>query len=246
MPTVPDREEAAKASVADLFARLKSAPESGLSSEEAARRLELYGPNAIREKKTNPFFKFLGYFWGPIPWMIEAAALLSAIVRHWSDLVIILTLLIFNAAVGFWQEYKAGNAVEALKKSLALRSRVLRDRQWREVEAWQLVPGDVVRLRLGDIIPADVKLFDGEYLSVNQSALTGESLPVSKKQGDIAYSGSVAKQGEMVALVTSTGTNTYFGQTAQLVESASTVSHFQKAVLRKRWATMEELMSAGE
>ncbi len=216
----------------DLFREFDSSPDTGLSEQEAQRRLERYGPNALEEKRASPLLKFLGYFWGPIPWMIEVAAVLSAAVRHWTDLVIIVVLLVFNAVVGFWQEYKAGNAVDALKKSLALRSRALRDGRWREVDARELAPGDVVRVRLGDVIPADVKLFDGDYLSVDQSALTGESLPVSKEKGDVAYSGSVAKQGEMVALVTGTGADTYFGQTARLVQSAHTVSHFQRAVLR--------------
>jgi H+-transporting ATPase len=227
-----NKEDVEKISAEDLFKTLGSSATKGLSNQEAAQRLEHYGLNALEEKHVSPLLKFLGYFWGPIPWMIEVAAVLSAIVRHWSDFAIIVALLIFNAVVGFWQEYKAGNAVEALKKSLALRSRVLRDGQWREIEAKELVPGDVIRLRLGDIIPADAKLVDGDYLSIDQSALTGESLPVSKKVGDMAYSGSVAKQGEMVALVTGTGSNTYFGRTAKLVESAKTVSHFQKAVLR--------------
>jgi len=216
----------------ELFKTLDSSMENGLSSQEAARRLEQYGPNALEEIHVNPFLKFLSYFWGPIPWMIEIAAVLSAAARHWSDFIIIVALLIFNAIVGFWQEYKAGNAVEALKKSLALKSRVLRDGKWQEIEAKQLVPGDVIRLRLGDIIPADAKLIEGDYISIDQSALTGESLPVSKKTGEVAYSGSVAKQGEMLALVSGTGSNTYFGQTAKLIESARTVSHFQKAVLR--------------
>ncbi len=228
----PSEEGRAAPSVAELFEKFQSSVESGLSEEEAERRLEQYGPNALQERRVSVLAKFLGYFWGPIPWMIEVAALLSAVARHWSDLAVILTLLLFNALVGFWQEYKAGNAVEALKKSLALKSRVLRGGRWREIDAPQLVPGDVVRLRLGDIIPADATLVDGEYLSVDQSALTGESLPVSKSVGDTAYSGSVAKQGEMLAIVTSTGARTYFGRTAKLVESATTVSHFQRAVLR--------------
>ncbi len=232
IPTLLKKEDAEHMSADALFEALGSSMTAGLSAGEAAQRLAHYGPNALEEKKTNPLLKFLGYFWGPIPWMIEIAAILSLIVRHWADFAIILALLIFNAAVGFWQEYKAGNAVEALKQSLALKSRVLRDKKWQEIDAKQLVPGDVIRLRLGDIIPADAKLVDGDYLSIDQSALTGESLPVNKAVGDVAYSGSVAKQGEMLALVTGTGSNTYFGQTAMLVESASTVSHFQKAVLR--------------
>jgi H+-transporting ATPase len=203
----------------------------GLGQAEAERRLAQYGPNALEEKEVNPVLKFLSYFWGPIPWMIEIAAVLSALLGHWADLIIILVLLVFNALVGFWQEYQAANAVEALKKQLALKARVKRDGSWSEVDANILVPGDVIRLRLGDIIPADVKLAEGDYLSVDQSALTGESLPVDKKPGDEAYSGSVAKQGEMVAFVTATGANTYFGKTARLVSEAKSVSHFQRAVL---------------
>ncbi len=203
----------------------------GLTAEEAAARLAQYGPNAIEEKQANLLLKFLGYFWGPIPWMIEAAAVLSAIVQHWVDLTIILVMLIFNAVIGFWQEHQAASALEALKAGLALVARVLRDGQWQQLPAWELVPGDTIRVRAGDIIPADVKLVDGDYLSVDQSALTGESLPVDKQPGDTAYSGSVAKQGEVVALVTNTGASTKFARTAKLVEQAGAVSHFQKAVL---------------
>jgi H+-transporting ATPase len=210
--------------------KLDAKPE-GLSEEEAARRLAQYGPNRLEEKRVNPILKFLSYFWGPIPWMIEVAAVLSAVVRHWVDLGIIAVLLVFNAVVGFWQEHQAANAVEALKRQLALKARVRRGGLWGEVEADRLVPGDVVRLRLGDIVPADVVLAEGEYLSVDQSALTGESLPVDKKTGDPAYSGSLVKQGEMEGLVTATGGSTYFGKTAQLVASAKSVSHYQRAVL---------------
>jgi H+-transporting ATPase len=214
----------------DLEKQLGTSME-GLTQEEAKKRLAQYGPNALEERKANPLLKFLSYFWGPIPWMIEAAAILSGIVQHWVDLVIIVVLLVFNAVVGFWQEHQAANAVEALKKQLAHRARVKRDGNWGEVDAATLVPGDIIRLRLGDIIPADVKLVEGDYLSVDQSALTGESLPVDKRPGDVAYSGSIAKQGEMLALVTATGMNTYFGKTARLVSSAKSVSHFQRAVL---------------
>jgi len=203
----------------------------GLSSDEAEKLLQQYGLNALEEKKVSPLLKLMSYFWGPIPWMIEVAAILSALVQHWSDFSIIIALLIFNAGIGFWQEFTAGNAVEALKKQLALKARVLRDAQWQEIDAVKLVPGDIIRIRLGDIVPADVKLIDGDYLSVDQSALTGESLPVTKRQGDDIFSGTIAKQGEVVARVTVTGKNTSFGKTAGLVEQAQTVSHFQKAVL---------------
>jgi len=206
--------------------------ETGLGAAEAARRLAQYGPNAIEEKRARPFMKFLSFFWGPIPWMIEIAAVLSAAARHWEDFAIIVVMLLINAGVGFWEEFKADNAIAALKKTLALRARVLRDGTWRNIAARELVPGDVVLLRLGNIIPADVKLVEGEYLSVDQSALTGESLPVDKAVGDTAYSSSVAKMGEMKAVVTATGAQTYFGRTAKLVESAGITSHFQRAVLR--------------
>ncbi len=203
----------------------------GLTSKEVAQRLQQYGPNTLQEKHVSTLRKLLGYFWGPIPWMIEIAAVLSAIVQHWPDFWIITALLIFNAGVGFWQEFTAGNAVAALKKQLALNARVLRDGHWQEINAIQLVPGDVIRVRLGDIVPADLQLIEGDYLSVDQSTLTGESLPVTKRIGDEAYSGTVAKQGEVVACVIGTGKNTRLGKTAALVEQASTVSHFQKAVL---------------
>lgn len=223
-------EKAQQQSPEELFEELSSSKQ-GLSVEEAGKRLEEFGPNELTEKKVNPVLQFLGFFWGPIPWMIEIAAILSLAVRHWDDFTIIVILLVFNAVIGFWQEFKAANALDALKAQLALKARALRDEKWQEIPTQDLVPGDVIRLRLGDVVPADVKLFDGDYISIDQAALTGESLPVNKKVGDIAYSGSVAKQGEMVGLVTSTGINTFFGRTAKLVEGAGTVSHFQKAVL---------------
>ncbi|MBT0159455.1 plasma-membrane proton-efflux P-type ATPase [Candidatus Bathyarchaeota archaeon A05DMB-2] len=224
-------EEAKKVHTDDLFKKLSSS-EKGLSSSEAEKRLQQYGANEIPEKKVNPFLKFLSYFWGPIPWMIEAAVVMSAIIGHWPDFGIITLLLMMNAVVGFWQEHQAGNAIGQLKKRLALKARVLRDGKWQEVPAAYLVPGDMVRLRLGDIIPADVKLVAGEYLLTDESALTGESLPVEKHASDVGYSGSIVKQGEMNALVVNTGLNTFFGKTTKLVEEAKTQSHFQKAVVK--------------
>jgi H+-transporting ATPase len=176
--------------------------------------------------------KFLIYFWGPIPWMIEAAVILSAVTQHWPDFFIILLLLLANAMVGFFEEREAGNAIEALKANLAVKSRVQRDGKWINPAASELVPGDVIRLRLGDIVPADARLLDGDSVEVDQSALTGESLPISCKPGDAVFSGSIIRQGEIHALVYATGTKTYFGKTAQLVQEAHTVSHFQKAVLK--------------
>ena len=204
----------------------------GLSEAEAAKRLTQYGPNEIEEKKTNPFLKFLSYFWGPIPWMIEIAVILSGVVRHWPDFFIILLLLLANAVVGFWEEHKAANAIAALKAQLAVKARVKRDGKWSTPAARELVPGDVIRLRSGDIVPADARLLDGDPVEVDQSALTGESLPVARKSGEAVFSGSIVRQGEIEALVYGTGMNTYFGKTAQLVQEAHTVSHFQKAVLK--------------
>jgi H+-transporting ATPase len=226
----PSEEPESQPSLDALFNQL-SATRTGLSAEEAARRLAQYGRNEIVEKRVHPLLKLLGYFWGPIPWMIEVAAVLSVLVKHWADFTIIMVLLMLNASIEFVQEYQAGNAIEQLKKKLALKARALRDGKWIEIDAPDLVPGDIIRVRLGDVIPADIALFEGDYLTVDQSALTGESLPVDKKIGDSAYSGSVAKQGEMVGLVTATAMNTYFGHTARLVSHAKAVSHFQKAVL---------------
>ncbi|MGO8878884.1 MAG: plasma-membrane proton-efflux P-type ATPase [Desulfomonilaceae bacterium] len=215
----------------ELKDRLKTS-EDGLGQAEAQRRLDDYGYNEIEEKKTNPFFKFLSYFWGPIPWMIEAAMVLSAVVKHWPDFFIILILLLANATVGFWEEFQAGSAIAALKATLAIRARVRRDGRWITSEARELVPGDVIGVRLGDIVPADALLLDGDPVEVDQSALTGESLPVERKTGDTIYSGSILRQGEIDALVYGTGAKTYFGKTAQLVQEAHTVSHFQRAVLQ--------------
>ncbi|MGB9432999.1 MAG: plasma-membrane proton-efflux P-type ATPase [Candidatus Acidiferrum sp.] len=204
----------------------------GLTQAEAQKRLTQYGPNEIEEKKTNPFLKFLTYFWGPIPWMIEAAVILSGIVRHWLDFFIILLLLVSNAVVGFWEEHQAGNAIAALKAKLAINAKVKRDGKWITPAARELVPGDVIRVRLGDIVPADARLLEGDPVEVDQSALTGESLPATRKPGEALFSGSIIRQGEIDAMVYATGANTYFGKTAQLVQEAHTVSHFQRAVLK--------------
>ena len=214
-----------------LLTKLGSSAD-GLSQAEAAKRLKQYGPNAIAEKKANAFLKFLTYFWGPIPWMIEAAVVLSGVVRHWLDFGVILLLLCSNAVVGFWEEHQAGDAIAALRSKLAVKARVLRDGKWANPNASDLVPGDVIRLRLGDIVPADARLLAGDPIEVDESALTGESLPATRKPGEAVFSGSIMRQGETDAIVYATGSNTYFGKTAQLVESAQTVSHFQRAVLK--------------
>ncbi|HPG01434.1 MAG: plasma-membrane proton-efflux P-type ATPase [Methylobacteriaceae bacterium] len=204
----------------------------GLSDAEATRRLAQFGENTLAEHRVGVIERLAHFFWGPIPWMIEVAAILSGLLRHWDDLSIILAMLFINAGVGFWQEYKADNAIELLKRRLALQARVRRDGVWKDIEARLVVPGDLVLVKLGNVVPADLKLVDGAYLSVDQSALTGESLPVDRKIGDEVYSGSIAKQGEMSGVVTATGMNAYFGKTAGLVQQAKRTSHFQRAVLR--------------
>jgi H+-transporting ATPase len=217
--------------MSEVEKQLNSSPD-GLTQAEAQQRLAEYGPNEIAEQKTNPLLQFLTYFWGPIPWMIEAAVVLSAVARHWPDFFIILILLLANAVVGFWEEHQAGNAIAALKARLAIKARVKRDGQWTTPPVREIVPGDVIRLRLGDVVPADARLLEGDPIEVDQSALTGESLPATRKPGDAVFSGSIIRQGEIGALVYGTGANTYFGKTAQLVQEAHTVSHFQRAVLK--------------
>jgi len=231
MPT-PDLAGFSSSTVAEILAKLGTDPKTGLNPTQVQERLIKYGANALPEEKKSAVSVLFAYFWGPIPWMIEAAALMALIVGDWGDLTIIVSLLLFNAVLGFGEEHEASNALDALKNSLALKARALRSGEWQEVDARTLVPGDVIRLYLGDVVPADCKLIQGDYVSIDQSALTGESLPVTKKSGEDAYSGSVVKQGEMVALITATGVNTFFGRTAKLVAGAGSVSHFQRAVMK--------------
>jgi len=206
--------------------------QGGLSSAEAERLLQQYGPNALPESRTGWLRRLIGYFVGPIPWMIESAAVLAAIGQRWEDFAVIVALLAINAGVGFFEEQKADNAIEALKQRLAPSAHVLRDGAWRDIAARLLVPGDRVALKLGNIVPADVELNGDGRLSIDQSALTGESLPVEKTGGDTGYSGSIVRRGEMEATVTATGVQSYFGRTAKLVETAGSRSHFQQAVLK--------------
>ena len=226
-----DASELGEVDIAEFESKLGTSP-AGLTSDEARTRQDQYGFNEIVEKSVNPFRKFLTYFWGPIPWMIEIAAILSLVVQHWVDFYIIGALLLANAVVGFWEEYQAGNAIAALKKKLALRAHVKRDEKWAPIPARELVPGDLIRLRIGEIVPADARLVGEDSLEVDQSALTGESLPVTRDTGDVVYSGSIVRRGETDAFVYATGVNTYFGKTAQLVEESVSTSHFQKAVLK--------------
>jgi H+-transporting ATPase len=214
-----------------LAGELDTDLDKGLGGSEIHERLEEFGLNVIEEKERNAVLRFLSHFWGPIAWMIEAAALLSVITGHWEDFGVIFAMLLINGLVGFWQEHKAQNAIEALKEQLAPEAIVIRDGH-KKIEAQELVPGDLLVLRMGDVIPADVKLAGDGHLSVDESSLTGESLPVDKKAGDPAYSGTSVKRGEARAVVSATGGKTKFARTVELVASVEEKSHFQKAVMR--------------
>jgi H+-transporting ATPase len=228
--TSSQAEDLERAPVEKVLAILAVQSDRGLSSAEAKERLAKYGPNALVEKEESLLRKIVGHFTGPIAYMIEVAAIVSAIIGHWDDFTIIMGLLFFNAALEFWQDRKASNALAALKKGLAPEATALRDGKWQTIQAATLVPGDIVKIRLGVIVPADLRMVGGDYASIDQAALTGESLPVAKKIGDEAYSGSVVKQGEMQGVVIATGANTFFGRTAKLVAGAGAVSHAQKAM----------------
>jgi H+-transporting ATPase len=206
----------------------------GLDEGEATRRLVDHGANEIREKEETLWHRVLRRFWGPIPWMIEAAAVLSAVVGKWADFAIICLMLLVNAGLDFLQEHRALNALKALKKHLSAEIIVRRGGQFKTIPARNLVPGDIVKLRIGNIVPADVQLLQGDYLLIDQSAFTGESLPVSKKTGEVAYASTIVKQGEMLAVVVNTGANTNFHTVVALVAKASLEerSHFQKMVIR--------------
>jgi H+-transporting ATPase len=229
--TSPQGDSLSAMPLPDLLARLNTT-DQGLSTEEAQQRLAQYGYNEIPEEKESPILKFLSYFWGPIPGMIMLAAVLSGILRHWPDLAVILALLLMNAFIGFREEFQAGNAIAALKAQLALKAKVKRNREWSSVPARQLVPGDILRLRIGDIVPADAKLLSGDPIQVDQSALTGESLPVERAEGDPVFSGSIVKQGEIDAVVYGTGLHTFYGKTAELVQSVQSHSHLQQAIIK--------------
>ncbi len=226
-------EEYSKLSVEAVLKELDVEPGTGLAPKEAAARLLQYGPNEIPEKEETLFHRIFRRLWGPIPWMIEAAALLSALVKKWDDFTIIMVLLITNLLIDFWQESKALNALKVLKEKLAKQALALRDGAYLTVDAAALVPGDIIKVKIGDLVPADLKLISGDFMQADQSALTGESLPVSRVPGDVVYANSVVKQGEMHGVVINTALNTFFGKTVALVARAEREerSHFQKAVI---------------
>ncbi|RUS20315.1 hypothetical protein BC937DRAFT_95494 [Endogone sp. FLAS-F59071] len=206
---------------------LATDPDQGLSESEAKNRQRKYGSNKLQEEKPHYFRKFLSYFWGPIMSLMEIAAILSAALQHWIDVGIIAALLTLNAIVGFFQEYQAGSTIEALKNTLALKAKGVRDGKIKEIEGSEIVPGDIIMLETGDIVPADCKIIsEGAILQVDQSALTGESLAVRKGRGDRLFSSSVVKRGEAKAVVVATGDNTFVGKAASLVSSTKDSGHF--------------------
>ncbi|XP_052182090.1 ATPase 8, plasma membrane-type [Diospyros lotus] len=222
--------------VEEVFKQLKCTRE-GLSQEEGEKRLQIFGPNKLEEKKESKFLKYLGFMWNPLSWVMESAAIMAIVLANgggeppdWQDFLGIVVLLIINSTISFIEENNAGNAAAALMAGLAPKSKVLRDGKWSEQDASILVPGDLISVKLGDIIPADARLLEGDPLKIDQSALTGESLPVTKNPGDEVFSGSTCKQGEIEAVVIATGVHTFFGKAAHLVDSTNQVGHFQQVL----------------
>ncbi|HLN30572.1 MAG TPA: plasma-membrane proton-efflux P-type ATPase [Gemmataceae bacterium] len=235
MPASAKASEIASASLPDTLAALRVSPETGLTHGEVDTRRKEHGFNEVAEEKGHPVLKFLGKFWGLSAWMLELIMLLSLVLRNYADLAIVGALLVVNAVLGYAQERRAAGVMETLRRRLQVSARVLRDASWQVVPARELVPGDIVRVRPGDIIPADVKLLSGTS-SVDQSALTGESKDVDKVPGEVLSSGSIVRRGEGNGVVLLTGAKTYFGRTTQLVQSARPELHIE-AVISKlvRW-----------
>src|ERR1039458_766421 len=225
----------AAASVPDTLTALHVNPDNGLTNAEVDARRKEHGYNEVAQTKGHPVLKFLGKFWGISAWMLELIMVLSAVLKNFSDLAVVGALLVINAVLSFMQESRAAGVVETLRKRLQVSARVRRDSSWQVVPARELIPGDIVRVRPGDIIPADVKLLTGA-LTVDQSALTGESKDTDKKSGDVLSSGSVVRRGEGNGVVMLTGAKTYFGRTTQLVQEARPKLHIEAVVAKVvRW-----------
>jgi H+-transporting ATPase len=224
----------ANQTVQETLAQLRVDSAQGLSSDEATERLARVGYNEINEREEPLWHRILRRFWGPIPWMIETAAALSAVVQKWDDCIIISIMLLVNALLDFFQEHRALNALKALKSQMIRTVTVRRDGKFCHVLVRELVPGDIVKLKIGDIVPADVQLLEGDYLLIDQSALTGESLPVSREINEIAFANTIVKQGEMLAVVFGTGSQTRFHTVVALVVQAQLQarSHFQRMVMQ--------------
>ncbi len=218
-----------KKTTADVLSELKVQVNTGLTDEEVKRRQDSYGLNEVVEKKQLMGLMFLKHFWGLTAIMLEITIFFSFLLQKYPDVYLIGGLMLFNAFIGFIQESKAARTVQALKQSLQVLVRVLRNTKWQLVPGSQLVPGDIIRIRTGDFITADAKIIEGKA-GMDQSALTGESMLISKNEGDLLFSGSVVKNGECNAVVTSTGANTFFGKTIQLVQMAKPRLHMEEVV----------------
>jgi H+-transporting ATPase len=204
-------------------------PLQGLSTDEAALRLTHFGPNEVAEEKPHPLLALLHKFWSPVPWMLEITIILQIILGKPGEAAVIVLLLGVNAVLGYFQEGRANKALALLRQRLDIQARVLRDGRWQRVQARNLVPGDAVHVRMGDLVPADLRLLDGQ-VQLDQSSLTGESLPTEAGSGADAFSGSVVTRGEATGEVTATGARTRFGKTAELVRGAKTVSHLETMI----------------
>src|ERR1035441_6531744 len=204
---------------------------AGLSSDEARARLEKDGPNAMPDTSAHPLRNALAKFWAPVPWLLEASIVLETVLHKYYEAGVIAALLLFNAALAYFQESRAQATLAALKSRLALNASVQRDGEWKTVPAAELVCGDLVKLSLGGVVAADVHVTGGS-VELDQSMLTGESLPIDAGAGTDTFAGALVRRGEATAIVTATGTRTKFGRTAELVRSAHVVSTQQKAVLR--------------
>src|ERR1035437_5899825 len=210
-------------------------PDTGLTAAEVEVRRKEHGYNEVAVQKEHPVRQFLGKFWGISAWMLELIIILSAVLGNYSDLVVVSVLLVLNAVLGFVQEHRAAGVVAALRRRLQVNARVRRDATWQVIPSRELVPGDIVRVRPGDIIPADVKLL-GDALTIDQSALTGESKDVEKKPGEVLSSGSIVRRGEGNGVVMLTGAKTYFGRTTELVQKARPKLHIEAVVAKVvRW-----------
>lgn len=229
MPSQNKEPDITSVPVPDMLAALRVDPDTGLTRAEAATRLKQHGYNEVKERQGRPFLKFIGKFWGISAWMLELIMVLSAILRKYSDLAVVSALLVVNAVLSFTQEHRAAGVVDTLRRRLQVGARVLRDSSWQVIPARELVPGDIVRVRPGDIIPADVKLLTGS-VSVDQSALTGESMDVDQTPGGVLSSGSVVRQGEGNGVVMLTGAETYYGRTTELVQEARPKLHIEAVV----------------
>jgi H+-transporting ATPase len=208
----------------------KTIAPGGLTASEAAERLQQVGANAVAEKHPSELLALLSKFWGVIPWMLEIAVILDIVLGRWIEAAVIASLLLFNALMGFAQERRATGALALLRQRLTVNARVRRDGHWRTIPASEVVPGDLVRLRIGDIVPADIRLSDGEVL-LDQSVLTGESLPTEHQPGSTAYSGSLVRRGEASGEVVATGARTYFGKTSDLVQTAEAPPRLERFIV---------------